>query len=213
MSPRRARAVSGHQEPDPARALRRHLIDVTQRLLGSHGLGTLTTRQIADAAEVSHGVLYNHFADKDELILAALHEQFSNLIAQFKKSTPVPGSANIEANLFALAHACMSFHAGAFPLAGTLFGRVELLNQFLDHIHAGDAGPQTVVMGVADYLRAEQQLGRANVDVEPVAFATMLFGACQARLLASHLGQLPSADLDSDVGSMVDILVRSLRSP
>jgi AcrR family transcriptional regulator len=211
MSPRRARAVSGHDDPDPASALRRHLIDVTQRLLAAHGLGRLTTRQIADAADVSHGVLYNHFADKDELILAAVNEQFAELVEQFKQAMPVPGAASIDANVLALARTCISFQAGAFPLAGTLIGRVELLHRFFGDVHAGDNGPQSIIVSIADYLRAEQALGRASKEVEPFAFATMLFGACQARLLGSHLGQLPITDLDADVETMVGVLLRSLR--
>ena len=155
MSPRRARAVQGHLDSDPARALRRHLVNVTRRLLAAHGLGGLTTREIARAAEVSDGVLYNHFADKDELILEALGLELAELGERFRNAIPTPGTATVETNLVAIARACTAFQAGALPLAGALLGRAELLSRFLELMHAGDSGPHQVLQIIAGYLDAE----------------------------------------------------------
>src|SRR5450755_1259979 len=183
MSPHRARAVQGHLESDPAGALRRHLVTVTRRLLAAHGLGGLTTREIARAADVSDGVLYNHFADKDELILEALGLELASLGDQFRKAMPAPGTATVEANLVAIAHACTGFQAGA------LLGRAELFNRFLELSHAGDSGPQHIIAAIAGYLDAEKQAGRAADNADSTTLAIMMFGACQAQLLGAHFGQ------------------------
>lgn len=65
MSPRRAKATLGRVGTDPATALREHLVDTAERLLAEKQVGAITTREIARAAGVSDGVLYNYFADKD----------------------------------------------------------------------------------------------------------------------------------------------------
>ena len=59
-------------ESDSPGALRRHLIDVTQRLLAAHGSAGLTTREIAREAQVADGLLYNHFAGKGDLVVTAV---------------------------------------------------------------------------------------------------------------------------------------------
>src|SRR6266508_161567 len=72
MSPRRAHAVLGRAGHDPGAALREHLIDTAEKLLAERQVSSITTRDIARTAGVSDGVLYNYFADKHELVVAAL---------------------------------------------------------------------------------------------------------------------------------------------
>ncbi len=184
---------------------------VTRRLLAAHGLGGLTTREIARAAEVSDGVLYNHFADKDELILEALGLELASLGDQFRKAMPAPGSATVEANLVAIADACTAFQAGAFPLAGALLGRAELLTRFLEILHADDAGPQHIIAAIAAYIDAERQAGRAAGDADSTTLAIMLFGACQVHLIGAHFGQLTDGAVERDSRPTVAVLLRSLQ--
>jgi AcrR family transcriptional regulator len=68
MAPRKA-AVLRHDE----RSLREHLIATAERLIATVGTAGLTVRVIAREAGVADGVLYNHFADKEELLANALH--------------------------------------------------------------------------------------------------------------------------------------------
>ena len=211
MSPRRARAVQDHLESDPAGALRRHLVTVTRRLLAAHGLGGLTTREIARAADVSDGVLYNHFADKDELILVALGLELASLGDQFRAAMPAPGTATVETNLVAIAHACIAFQTGALPLAGALLGRTEMLARFVERVHTGDSGPQHIIAAVAGYLDAEKQAGRTADDADSMTLAIMMFGACQAQLLGAHFGQPTSTVGVPDMRPTVAVLLRSLQ--
>lgn len=60
----RARALP----PDERRST---IVDAVIPLLVSHG-SSITTRQIADAAGVAEGTIFRVFADKDELLLAAI---------------------------------------------------------------------------------------------------------------------------------------------
>jgi AcrR family transcriptional regulator len=68
MSPRSARALAG-REGDAGVLLREHLLDTADRLLAQGDVATITARALARAADVSDGVLYNHFADKNDVLL------------------------------------------------------------------------------------------------------------------------------------------------
>jgi AcrR family transcriptional regulator len=212
MSPRRARAVQGHSDPDPARALRQHLIDVTQRLLQSRGLAGLTIREIARTADVSDGALYNHFSDKDDLIIAALTEQFALLAKTFRDAYPVPGAATLEENLTVLARACVAFQVSAMPLITGLLGRPDLLHRLFDDLHApGPMDMHGVFDAITQYIVDEQERGRAAPDVDPQAVSGMLFGTCLNQTLALQLGQLSPAEVDGGTAAAVEILVRGMR--
>ena len=217
MSPRRAKVLRDRGDSDSPGALRRHLITVTQHLLAAHGLIGLTTRQIAREAEVSDGVLYNHFAGKDELVLAALGERATELVRDFLAALPEPGAATLEQSLAQLARAVLEFSAGIVPLVTGLLGQADLLHAFFSGIHADRVGPQAAFAATVEYVAAEQHLGRVADDVDPVAVAQLLFGACQLHGLVSQLRSaedgapeqdvVPAADLDA----IVVVLLRALR--
>lgn len=213
MSPRRAKVLG---EETSTGALRRHLIRVTQRLLAAHGVTGLTTRQIAREAQVADGVLYNHFAGKDDLVLTALTEQATQQVDEFLAAVPEPGSATLEANLTALGQAALAMAIGTVPLFTGLLGQERLLHGFFAGLHA-EHGPQNAFSATIAYLRAEQALGRASDDVDAVAVAELLFGACQLR---AFVGQMRPQDVavplaepgePEDLDAVVAVLIRALR--
>lgn len=57
--------------PLPPDERRRAIIEAVLPLLTEHGAGA-TTRQMAEAAGISEGTIFNVFADKDDLLAAAL---------------------------------------------------------------------------------------------------------------------------------------------
>jgi AcrR family transcriptional regulator len=64
-------AAARRATPLPAGARRAAIIEAIVPLLVEHGK-SVTTRQLAQAAGVSEGTLFNVFSDKDELLSAAL---------------------------------------------------------------------------------------------------------------------------------------------
>ena len=54
---------------------RQNIICATERLLQTHGLARLTTREIAREAGVTEGLIYHHFKDKAELILEVVEQR------------------------------------------------------------------------------------------------------------------------------------------
>ena len=211
MSPRRAKVLRDRDDSDSPGALRRHLITVTQHLLAAHGLIGLTTRQIAREAKVADGVLYNHFAGKDELVLTALGERATELVRDFLAERPEPGAGTLEQNLAQLARAVLEFSAGIVPLVTGLFGQADLLHAFLSGSHADQVGPQTAFSATVEYVASEQRLGRVADDVDPLAVAELLFGACQLRQIVPQPQPAEDAVPAADLDAIVAVLLRALR--
>ena len=214
MSPRRARVLRDQGGPDSPGALRRHLLDVTQRLLAAHGAAGLTTREIAREAQVADGLLYNHFAGKDDLVVTALGERATALVDGFLAAQPEPGTATLEENLTVIARSVLELTVQTVPLVTGLLGQAALLSRFIDAIHTGQAGPQTAFAAVVDELTAEQALGRVSADVDLRAVVELLFGACLSR---AFIGQLSAHEVPAmpqegrDLDAVVAVLVRALR--
>lgn len=190
MSPRRARALDGRVGDDPATALREHLIDAVERLLAEAPISAITTRDIAHAAEVSDGVLYNYFKDKNELILAALLRRYAGLAARFEADLPKAGGGTVEGNLNSLAQALLALLAEALPTVAGLLTEPVMLHRLFDEIHRQPFSPQYLQARVADYLRDEQRMGRLSADVDASSVATLIMGATIVLNLGNHLARL-----------------------
>jgi AcrR family transcriptional regulator len=214
MSPRRAKAIEGRIGDDPATALREHLIDTAERLLAERQVTAITTRDIARAAGVSDGVLYNYFAGKHDLLVAALLRRYAALAAAFAAGLPEPGTGTVAANLHAYGRAILAFHGDLLPVGLGLFNEPALLHRFLDAIHGHLHGPQQAERRLVHYLAGEQALGRLADDVDPVATTTLLTGGCLSLVIAGHV--LPAGvepDLADRLRAMVDTLLRGMPPP
>jgi AcrR family transcriptional regulator len=191
MSPRRAKAVGGRVGDDPATALREHLIDVTEGLLSHAPIAAITTRDIARAAEVSDGVLYNYFDDKTALILAALVRRYHRLARRFYDSLPEAGAATVEDNIVAFAKGLFDLLDEALPTVAGLLTEPVLFHRMLDEIHRDELSPQLMQARLGEYLIEEQRLGRLPaVDVAPVG--ALLMGSVAVMALSSHFAPMPN---------------------
>jgi AcrR family transcriptional regulator len=205
MSPRRAKAVRGRVGDDPATALREHLIEVAERLLAERQVSSITTRDIARAAEVSDGVLYNYFDGKHGLVIAALLRRHERLLERFTADLPEPGTGTVKANLIAYGRAVFDLVAAALPLAGGLLGEPALLHGYIAAIHRPPFGPHQILQPITDYLAAERRLGRLP-EVDPEAVTTMLFGAALVLATSVHVGGRPVDEVVEEIPRLVDTL-------
>jgi len=210
MAPRRARILVGQSDD---RALRDHLIQVTERLLAERGLEELTTRRIAREAGVADGVLYNHFENKDALMLEALVARMSTLMRAFRDACPRAGTDTVEANLERLATAMLALQRAVLPLFLGLVGRRPLLERFLAAVHsAAIGGPDAVLHCVHDYLAAEQRLGRLSEGSEAHIVGVLLFAITQLQALVTHFRSTEngSSDATEELVPVVRFLVEAL---
>ncbi len=63
------------------------LLEAAERLIAERGFAAASLGEIAEAAGVSKGAVYHHFASKDELLLALLDARFDARIAAVDRIT------------------------------------------------------------------------------------------------------------------------------
>jgi len=172
----------------PAVDQKEKLIGATMRLLSSQGLGCVTTRDIARAANVAEGALYNHFGDKAELILAVVLHQLGDF-PDVLHSLPLKiGQNTVQKNLERVLESAFAFHFRITPLICSLFADQELLARVRNMMNERSMGPARSTSVISAYLRAEQQLGR-----EPETVAGLMLAASFNTALCDHFFHSGSA--------------------
>ena len=203
MSPRRAAAL---RNTTADTTLRDHLIDTAARLLDAHRGVALTVRDIAREAKVADGVLYNHFADKDELLAQALMTHVHTVMATLG-DLPKAGENTVEENLHIYIERGLGVLVRVLPAFSRFFMQPGVMARVRGH--ADLAAPEALPARLADYLRAEQELGRVVADANPDAVATLVVGACHELTLPRLLLD-PDAEPPEVPGDFVDNLVRTV---
>jgi AcrR family transcriptional regulator len=209
MAPRRAAALRGLA--DHHATLHEHLVATTDGLFDDASLTTLTTRRIARAANVSDGVLYNHFPDKQALILAALLRRYARLVDRFELAAPVAGQGTVTTQLQAFAHALCDLEADTLLLGAGLLADPPLLERFWTEIHRVPFGIGRLRQPLADYLARERRRGTVDPAIDVEAVTTLVFGASAIVALTRRLS--PHADrsgLDAQLDAAVATIVSGI---
>ncbi|GAA4570636.1 TetR/AcrR family transcriptional regulator [Micromonospora coerulea] len=202
MAPRRAAALRGGGQ-----SLREHLIAAAGRLVARRGVAGLTVRDIAREAEVADGVLYNHFADKEELLAYALHAHVRAVEAEQEGASPRPGEGTVEANLRAYLQRALALHAAILPAFAGLTTQPKLLARLAELPTPLDGG-QGLRTEIAGYVRAERELTRVAATISPDAVATLVVGVCHDLVLGRLLD--PAGPPPEPSPDLVDALVATL---
>ncbi len=202
MAPRRAAALRGGEQ-----SLREHLIGAARALVARRGVAGLTVRDIARAAGVADGVLYNHFADKEQLLAYALHAHVRAVEAEQEGAPPRPGEGTVEANLRAYLRRALALHAAILPAFAGLATQPKLLARLGD-LPTPLGGGQDLRTELAGYVREEQQLGRVAATASQAALATLIVGVCHDLVLGRLLD--PSGPAPEPSPELVDALVATL---
>ncbi|MBF6329976.1 TetR/AcrR family transcriptional regulator [Nocardia transvalensis] len=201
MSPRRAAALRDRDDHD----LREHLIATAERLIAEQGSTGLTVRAIARAAGVADGVLYNHFADKEELLAAALRAHV-DAVHRGLPPLPAPGTATVEQNLNAYLHQGLSLHRAILPVFTGLLAQPAVLAKYADApSHERDWRD-----ALTDYLTAERDLGRLSPDADLTAAVAILVGICHDAVLSALLPGAPRSHPVAPVDSVITTLLRGI---
>jgi AcrR family transcriptional regulator len=203
MSPRRAAVL---RDPDSERTLRDHLIASAARLIGRRRSAVLTVREIAQEARVADGVLYNHFANKEELIVQAVHAHVLTLVEQTIGPLPeVAGRGRVEGNLRAYLNQGLELLTAILPIFAGLLSQPNMLARVGEMtVNTEHGAPLRIAL--RDYLRAEQELGRVAATVNADAAATMIIGACHDLVLPQLLYSPAPAVVDIPAGFVDDLI-------
>ncbi|MEU5876649.1 TetR/AcrR family transcriptional regulator [Spirillospora sp. NPDC047279] len=197
MSPRRAAAL-----PDGGN-LRDHLIATAGRIIAEHRTAGLTVRAIAREAGVADGVLYNHFADKEELLAYALCAHVGQ-VERDMGELPAPGTGTVEDNLRRYVGHGLEMHRRIVPAFVGLFSQPRVLARFAE-LGEQDEDWRDRLYG---YLRAERDLGRLAPEARVGAAARMIVGFCHETVMSALFqngvpGPAPAPEAVDDLVAVV----------
>lgn len=164
---------------------------------------------MARAAGLSDGVLYNHFADKHELLLAALVRRFDRLADAYANEPGPAGESSVADGLRELVRRAHAIHVAVLPMLANLVGDPALLQRFLVEIHRAPVGGERFARPVRAWLAAEQDLGRIR-PAEPEGFVDLVVGAVLLQGLIDVLGHRSEADRGHRLDSIVAALIPAL---
>ena len=205
MSPRQPAVLRGRGD---SQNLRDHLIATARDMIEERGTASMTTRDIAREAQVADGVLYNYFADKEELIARATLMYVEGVM---RNAGPPPeaGVGPLEENLRMHIDRALRILTRILPVFAGLLAEPKTIGRFHEIVGA-DTGEWALPAAIGEYLRSEQQLGRIDRDANVGAAATMLIGACHdlvvPRMLLGGAGadvSVPSGFADGLVATIL----------
>lgn len=163
----------------PARTpLRREqLLDAATRVLDEHGVAAVTTRRIAEVAGCSEGSIYNHFANKDELVSCVVSERIARFPAVISQLSEAAGTGDVRTHLHDIARLAIDFFRRGMPMMSVATQDAGA-RAHCRELHAAGHGPWRTTENLAAWLRKEQQLGRVHADADPDGVASALLGSC-----------------------------------
>ena len=146
--------------------LRDYLIATAARLIDERGSAGLSVREIAREAQVADGVLYNYFADKEDLLAHALLAHVATVM-DGTPPMPPPGTGNVAENLRLFIEIGMGALTRVVPAFAGLLSQPKVLKRFHamvggDAAFAGAAGASE-----AEASEAEAEAGEATATAGP----------------------------------------------
>ncbi len=196
--------------------MRDRILTAAVSVMRERGVTNTTTKEIARAAGVAEGSIYNHFANKSELIAASMAEVAGGIRDALTRLNSRVGESTVEDNLAELAEAQIAFYADLLPITGPVLGDPSLLDWLrAGGPHQGDGPPPGPAIGHAaliGYLESELAAGRLATGVRPPYLAAALIGACQqyafVRLFTREETMIGLAGLPADPGEYAREVVR-----
>ena len=181
--------------------MRERIIAAAVEVIGERGIGAATTKEIARAAGVSEGSLYNHFANKNALIGATMAELAGGIRATMMELFGRVGQGELAENLARVGESVIAFYRRILPVTGPVLGDPEMRAQVQHDLPGQGVGPLRGHEALAGYFAAEQSAGRIAADAQPPYLAALLLGACHQYAFLELLNgpeQMAAAGLPAD---------------
>ena len=137
----------------------------------------MTTREISKVVGCSEGALYVHFKGRLELLLAMLEESLPDMLGPLQTLRESVGKGSPHANLATALFGVFKFHLRVVSGTAGLFAEPGLLMAYRDSLARQNKGPHLSIGVLADYIAAEQELGRIDSGVDAKLAAYLLMSA------------------------------------
>lgn len=193
--------------------MRQRIVAAAIQVIRERGVTRATTKEIARAAKVSEGSLYNHFENKTALFGAAFGEVTSGIRGAMRELATSVGSDTVEGNLGRLASAAIRFYGELLPMTGSALADHEVSAWLRRRMPEQGGGPIQGHAALIAYLEAERETGRLARHADAPSIAAALLGACLQHAFLSLLATpaaMASVGLPNDVDEYARRVVRSI---
>ncbi|MEU3463825.1 TetR/AcrR family transcriptional regulator [Streptomyces sp. NPDC006733] len=163
--------------------IRQRLFTAAEQVLAREGPAALTSRAITGEAGCAKGMLHAHFAGLDEFVAELVLDRFARTARQAGELPAVVGRRTVAENLVAVALALLT-SAGP-TVAGLAVTRPAASLLIRRALEAGAPGFATIQGSIADYLEAEERLGRLAAGTDAPAVALALVGTVHHLLMTA----------------------------
>lgn len=188
---------------------REDLIDAAMHLVTAEGVEAVTMESVADAAGVSRPLVYKHFANRSDILVAVFRRESRRLHDEM--SAKVAAGATVEETYRALAHASLRASAERGPLFAALRAAGAWNPELLRERQARD---RQTVRFFAERTQAEYGIPKAEAESVSAMLLTGLESVLvqyRTRRTAATAAMLVERYLDIVLGALERIAERAGR--
>lgn len=186
--------------------VRGQLLRAAEVVLLREGPQGVSGRAITREAGCATGLLYSHFPDLDGLLAELVVDRFRTSAALTAQLPSRAGTGTVEDNLVGVAVSLID--SSALVLANLVLVRSGLRVRIEDAMAAGSPGLPEIIASTADYVAAEERLGRLPAGTDAEAVAVAVVGTAH-HLLITHGGG-HAGDPHELLRRLVRVIVRPL---
>src|SRR6266511_4114415 len=176
------------------RPMRERIVAAAIQVIRERGVTRATTKEIARAAKVSEGSIYNHFENKTALFGAAFGAVTSGIRGAMRELAASVGKGTVEGNLERLAGAAVRFYGELLPMTASALADHQVSAWLRQRMPERGGGPVQGHAALIAYLEAERAAGRVGPAADPAFIAATLLGACLQHAFLSLLADPAALD-------------------
>lgn len=183
--------------------LRETLLELAETTVRTTGVESLSLRQLARDAGVSHAAPARHFRDRQALLDALAFAGFERLNHELADIPAV--ATSFEARFHALAAAYVQFAVDNAALLGLMYAVKHAEGASESLLAAGRSSMERVVA-----IIAEAQAAGEVVDGDPARFALVVFAGVHGVASLATGGLLDGVTVEEATAATAELLLRAL---
>jgi AcrR family transcriptional regulator len=177
------------------------------KLFKTRGYEATSTREIADAADIAAGTLFNYFPEKRSLLIHLMQRYVDRVATEAFETLR---SSTLEQDLIHVFDSLTDAYARERRLSRVFVK--ELLFTDGDGRAGSAAWTFELVQRIADVVRSAQRRGELDPSIEPMEVAQQVFSAHYFGLVTWLGGTIPSRDAQEEqFRALLRLLLRGLR--